>query len=286
MSTAKPHRRLSLTQPTAAAGSETVELDAPREDAGALEFRLAEWEERIARIEESIRRLSTREPSRPLSSVQTQQDTPFQIADAHGRTLLEVTADEHGPSLRLFNAAGKPVAVLSGQANGGGIGVCNPEGEFVATVFAHADGGAIGVRNAGGAPAATLFAHPEGGALEMFGRGGHGAAVLGASETGGRLDINDHRGDGVIRVGVRETGRGVAVYDASGSPAAILAADGVRYADESEHRPLPGPDVTSGLPGAPLDDRSAFGRALPRPFRHPQEAQSRAPGRPTNGSRH
>ncbi len=236
MSTAnKPHRRLSLTQPTEARDAQAAEPLVADDLLEQMRIRLAECEQRLAEAEARLAVPRTEADSHTLIA-------PVVIRDRHGRLLLEIDAQDDGACLKLFDAQGSAVAALTAQNDGGGLGIRNQQGEVVGTLFAHAEGGGLTLRTEEGKAAVSAFAHHGGGALNLFDRRGKLAAVLGAGRNGGRLDLNDHAGTQAVKVGVRDTGGGVTVYDRDGKPGAVLGLtdDGgglglyrkVRYPDE------------------------------------------------------
>lgn len=119
MSTEKPHRRLSLTQPSGAPAPEKAEppqVAALRTEIEAVRARLGEWDDRLARIEAAVERLAAPPPPpeepAPSSSPAGYVVAPFRVRDAAGRTVLEVDTAGGRPFLRLYDQAGAPVASL------------------------------------------------------------------------------------------------------------------------------------------------------------------------------
>lgn len=195
MSTAKPHRRLTLTRPTGVRNPEILE---PQGEGPEERDRLAALEARCARLEALLEHL-----------IGPEATAPFRVSDAAGRPLLEVDGGDAGAWLRLFDASGTPVAELSAGTAGGGLTLLNGAGAIIGSLVPQENGGSLAIYDRDGNRAAVLEAGESGGRLEISTPSGEEGALLSADPEGGRLEMKSlevSRGD---QVDVVDTGGGL-----------------------------------------------------------------------------
>lgn len=193
MSTAKPHRRLTLTRPTGARSPEVLE---PQDEAAEELDRLAALEARCARLEALLERHAG------------EATAPFRVSDAAGRPLLEVDRGDAGALLRLFDASGTAVAMLSAGATGG-LTLLDGEGRLFGTLIPQEHGGSLAIYDREGHRAAVLEAGETGGRLEISAGSGEEGTVLSADPEGGRPEVRDSEDSHTVHVPVVDTGGGL-----------------------------------------------------------------------------
>jgi hypothetical protein len=130
-------------------GSKEREMDRLQQRVAALERRLQELEAGERRVQ-----------------------APFQVVDTSGRPLLEVSVDERGPKLRLFNTGGQEIALLGTLKNEGALLLRNAQGELIAILGSTPEGGFLDIRDDEGDHAAVVTADADTGHVMTFEEGG------------------------------------------------------------------------------------------------------------------
>lgn len=215
VTTARPHRRLSLTQPTHSPES-ALPFSSDFSDLREVLASLRSLEQRLARLEDSME-------SRLVPSQSTVLTTPFQIVDRSGEAVVEVDSGENGASFCLYGKQGQAVARIVADESGTRFDLMNARGQTTASVTA-AKASGVTFADGSGKVLSSVFTHPQGGAVTLNSADGHRAAVLGASGNGGRLDLNGEQGRQSVRIEARPTGGSVGVFHRAGHQAAVMAA--------------------------------------------------------------
>jgi hypothetical protein len=94
---------------------------------------------------------------------------PFVNAD--GKRVAQISADQDGGSLQLFDAAGKPFAILGPSKDGGGLMIIGADGKGVAALGRAKDGGVLAISDTRG----------------------NGVGVMGAASRGAFFMLSDGR---------------------------------------------------------------------------------------------
>src|ERR687893_203327 len=75
---------------------------------------------------------------------------PLRVVDDAGNLILEVTSDEAGPRLRLFDGSGKTWVALGGDSEGAILGLYGRDEQEGAVLYTEAGGGRVVVFEEGG----------------------------------------------------------------------------------------------------------------------------------------
>jgi hypothetical protein len=176
-----------------------------------------ELEQRLARAEEAIARLTARLEAENGGTV---VQAPFQIVDADGKVLLDVAARPNDTGLRLFNTNGDVAAALGVDGTRCGcLAIRNEAGKLVGCLSVEMagarplligsnhdgglamgtddiDGGWFHVSNTTGNFCVTLGADPHGGFLDIINNASDNAVVtLTATSEGGNIEVVNNEGN-------------------------------------------------------------------------------------------
>ena len=121
-------------------------------------------EERLAALEEEVRALR--------EQVSGTVRAPLRVVNDEGSVILEVSTDEAGPRLRLFDGAGKTWIAMGGDH----------------------EGAVLGLYGQGETEGAVLFTEASGGRFVIFQETAETRIAMGTDADGGHLGIFDQSG--------------------------------------------------------------------------------------------
>lgn len=179
---------------------------------------------------------------------------PFRVVDGRGRTLMEVTSAERGPSLRLFAASGKPVAEISTRGNNGAVTLHNADSKRVA--FLGSDpygGGQLLIENEAGQRAINLLGHSHGGAIELSNELGKQTAVFQSQLGGSALSLMNREGNITSSLDSSDEGGGMQIRRQDGREVSLFIRTDGSHLTMRDRADVGGAGMSAGVEGGRLD---------------------------------